>query len=176
MTRLVAVVGPSGAGKDTLMEMACAARPDIRIARRVITRPAELGGEDFEGVTPAEFARRLKAREFALHWRAHGLDYAIPHASLQAGGTVLVNLSRAVLPHAQAQFPRLQVILVTAPTHVLAARLASRGREDAADQDARLGRADFALPVNITYAEISNDSTPEQGLARFLAALTPADG
>ncbi|MFD1807738.1 hypothetical protein ACFSHQ_04955 [Gemmobacter lanyuensis] len=41
--RIVAVVGPSGAGKDTLMDAACAARPDLRRVRRWITRPAEAG-------------------------------------------------------------------------------------------------------------------------------------
>lgn len=39
--RLFAVVGPSGAGKDTLIAAALAARPDLAIVRRVITRPVE---------------------------------------------------------------------------------------------------------------------------------------
>ena len=115
MTRLVAIAGPSGAGKDMLMALACAADPGIRAARRVITRPAEAGGEDFDGVTEAEFARRLAASEFALHWRAHGLGYGIPAAELAGVGTVLMNLSRAVLAKAVAHLPGLTVLLVTAP-------------------------------------------------------------
>ncbi|MCC2112585.1 MAG: phosphonate metabolism protein/1,5-bisphosphokinase (PRPP-forming) PhnN, partial [Hyphomicrobiales bacterium] len=53
--RLVLVVGPSGAGKDTLMAAIGRARPDLHIVRRVVTRPSEAGGEPFEGVTEAEF-------------------------------------------------------------------------------------------------------------------------
>ena len=53
---IFAVVGPSGAGKDTLIAGALERRPDLRLARRVITRPTEAGGEDFEGVTPEAFA------------------------------------------------------------------------------------------------------------------------
>ncbi|MDQ7263055.1 phosphonate metabolism protein/1,5-bisphosphokinase (PRPP-forming) PhnN [Paracoccus sp. PS-1] len=171
--RLVAVVGPSGAGKDTLMALACAARPDIRAARRVVTRPAEAGGEDFEPVTEAEFAARERAGAFALHWRAHGLGYGIPADALAGEGTLLINASRAVLAEAQARFPDLTVLLVTAPPEVLARRLAGRGRESGADQAARLARAGFPLPPGLAPRVVMNDGTPDQGLARFLAALQP---
>ncbi|MEO1313717.1 MAG: hypothetical protein AAFV27_07560, partial [Pseudomonadota bacterium] len=56
--QLIAVVGPSGAGKDTVLDAICAARPTFRRVRRVITRPSSAGGEAFDGVTRAEFARR----------------------------------------------------------------------------------------------------------------------
>ncbi|QFQ89704.1 phosphonate metabolism protein/1,5-bisphosphokinase (PRPP-forming) PhnN (plasmid) [Paracoccus kondratievae] len=170
---LVAVVGPSGAGKDLLMVLACKARPDLRAARRVITRPSEAGGEDFEGVSDAEFTARAQAGAFALHWRAHGLGYGIPVEALSGDGTLLFNASRAVLAEAQARFPDLAVVLVTAPPEVLARRLAGRGRESGPDQAARLARADFPLPPGITPRIVINDSTPAEGLARFLAALQP---
>ena len=47
---LVVVVGPSGAGKDTLMRAAAEhfeGRPDVHFVQRAITRPAEAGGEAF---------------------------------------------------------------------------------------------------------------------------------
>ena len=83
MTRLFPVVGPSGAGKDTLMA-AAAARPGVALVRRVITRPAAAGGEDFDGVTPAEFARRRAACDFALDWQAHGPHPAAARRGLAA--------------------------------------------------------------------------------------------
>ena len=82
---IAAVVGPSGAGKDTLIEGALAAWPGLRLARRVITRPSDAGGEDFAGVTPAAFARMQQAGLFALDWQAHGLSYAIPRDQLAGG-------------------------------------------------------------------------------------------
>lgn len=173
MTRLVAVVGPSGAGKDTLMAMACAVRPGIRAARRVVTRPADAGGEEFDAVTEAEFAHRLRRGDFALHWRAHGLGYAIPARALAGPGTVLFNASRAVLAEAQARMPGLSVVLVTAPAPVLAARLAGRGRETVPDQARRLDRAGFALPPGIAFRTVVNDATADEGLIRFLDALQP---
>jgi len=170
---IVAIVGPSGAGKDTLIRGALAARPDLRLVRRVITRPSEAGGEDFEGVTPEDFARRNDSGEFALAWQAHGLSYGIPKAQVAGPGDVIFNGSRAALGLAVRAFPGLRVILVTAPDSVLAARLAGRGRETAEDIRARLSRAAFAMPEGIAFQTVVNDTTPEIGAARLLAALQP---
>lgn len=174
--QLVAVVGPSGAGKDTLMEAACAVRPDIRAARRVITRPASAGGEDFDGVTPGDFARMEAEGAFALQWEAHGLRYAIPKSALEGEGLVLFNASRAVLAQAAERWPDLVVLLVTAPPEVLAARLAGRGREDSADQARRIARAGFALPEGLNLRRICNDGAQDLGVQRFLDALPPVRG
>lgn len=173
---IFAIVGPSGAGKDTLIAGALAARPDLRLVRRAITRPADPGAEDHEPVTEAEFARRKAAGAFALDWQAHGLCYGIPRDQLAGPGTVLFNGSRAALPQAMAAIPGLRVIVITAPDAVLAVRLAARGRETAEDIAARLKRAAFALPDGIRAETVMNDATPEVGIARLLAALQPNRG
>lgn len=171
--RVFAVVGPSGAGKDTLIAGALAARPDLRRVRRVITRPSGAGGEDFEGVSEAEFAARKVRGDFALDWRAHGLSYALPRAEVEGPGAVVFNGSRAALAEAARVFPDLRVILVTAPEAILAARLAARGRETANDVAQRLGRAAFALPDGISAVTVVNDGPVSTGIARLLAALQP---
>ncbi len=171
---LVLVVGPSGAGKDTLLDAARAALADdarFRFARRVITRPAEAGGEAHEAVTEAEFA----ARDFMLAWQAHGLRYGIPAdivADLDAGRVVVANVSRSVIAAAAGRLP-VRVIEVTAPPATLAARLATRGRESAAEIAARLVRS-IAVPPGVAVETVLNDTTPEAGVARFLAALSRA--
>ena len=170
---IFAVVGPSGAGKDTLIRGALAARPDLRLVRRVITRPSDAGGEDFEGVPATDFALRRDRGEFALHWEAHGLSYGIPKADVEGQGDVIFNGSRAALPLARRVFPGLRVILVTAPGEVLAARLAAGAREDAADTRARLARGAFVLPEGIEAATVLNDGPVETGISRLLAALQP---
>jgi ribose 1,5-bisphosphokinase len=170
---IFAIVGPSGAGKDTLIRGALAARPDLTLVRRVITRPSEAGGEEFEGVSPEEFARRRARDEFALTWQAHGLSYGIPAIQMIVQGDVIFNGSRAALPEAARVFPFLKVVLVTAPDIVLAARLAARGRESAANIRARLIRAAFEMPEGITFETVVNDASPEVGIARLLSALQP---
>lgn len=171
--RLFAVVGPSGAGKDTLLAGLCGPDGPHRV-RRVITRPESAGGEPFEGVSEAEFARREAAGDFALVWRAHGLAYGIPHAELAplAGGhDVVFNGSRGALTEALAAFAQLRVIHITAPARVLAARLAARGREAQEAVEARLAREVVAFAPGLPVIEVVNDSTPEEGIARLRAAL-----
>jgi phosphonate metabolism protein PhnN/1,5-bisphosphokinase (PRPP-forming) len=175
---LVAVVGPSGAGKDTLMAGARAAlRGDgrFRFARRCVTRPAEAGGEDHEPLTEAAFAARREAGGFALWWQAHGLSYGIPRdieADLAAGRVVVANLSRQALGLVAGRYP-LRVLLITAPVALRAARLAARGREAAADIAARLSR-EASLPAGLDVETVSNEGDVADGLARVLAALSRA--
>ena len=104
---------------------------------------------------------------------AHGLSYGLPKDQLTGPGDVLFNGSRAALPDALRLLPALRVILVTAPDIVLAARLSARGRETAEDIRARLTRAAFQMPGGISFQTVVNDSSPETGTARLLAALQP---
>ncbi|MAC77154.1 MAG: phosphonate metabolism protein/1,5-bisphosphokinase (PRPP-forming) PhnN [Rhodobacteraceae bacterium] len=175
--RLVAVVGPSGVGKDSVMEALVAADPACVLARRVITRPSEAGGEDFEGVAKEDFLAREAAGEFVLSWPAHGLHYGIPQVirdDLADGRTVVVNLSRAVLLRAQEVFPGLQVISLTAPPAVLAARLAGRGREAEDEQKRRLSRGSLPLPDGLLNVhEIDNSGALEDTVTAVRAALQP---
>jgi len=175
---LVLVVGPSGAGKDTLLDGArafLAGDPRFRFVRRVITRPADAGGEAHEAIDDAGFAARLAEGGFALHWDAHGLRYGIPAdiaADIAAGRTVIANVSRGVIDTARARFPS-RVIVITAPPSVLAQRLAARARESVADIAERLARA-APDPRGPDVETVLNDATPAEGVARFVAALSRA--
>ena len=174
--RLFAVVGPSGAGKDTLIDAARAARPDLVIARRAITRPQSAGGEPFEGVSDATFDARLRAGEFALWWKANGLRYGIPAATLalrESGQDVLFNGSRAALDQAAGRFPDLVVVRVTAPSQVLMERLLARGRETREEITARIARSGLDLPAGLRVVDVVNDGPLAEATAAFLAALQP---
>ncbi|NIZ15281.1 phosphonate metabolism protein/1,5-bisphosphokinase (PRPP-forming) PhnN [Phaeobacter sp. HF9A] len=172
---VIAVVGPSGVGKDSLMQGLAVADPRLRAMRRVITRAPEAGGEDYQPVTEAEFEALATAGVFALHWRAHGLRYGIPRdiEALRIGASgVLVNLSRAVLLQAQEVFDDFRVISVTATPEVLAARLAARGREDAAEVQRRLSRASLALPEGLAQLfEVDNSGALGKAVAAAQAII-----
>lgn len=175
---LVLVVGPSGAGKDTLMAAAralLADRTDIHMARRRVTR-TDTTGEDHAPVAPATFEADLAAGRYPLWWRAHGLAYALgPEVAdaIRAGHTVMANGSRATLPEARRRFERAYVVLVTAPPEVLAARLAARGRESAADVAARLARApEVALEADLIIQNTGPVDDGAKRLADFMRAVS----
>jgi ribose 1,5-bisphosphokinase len=174
--RLIGVVGPSGVGKDSLMEALCARCPDLHRVRRVITRPAEAGGEDFDGISPALFAARAAGGDFALHWQAHGLSYGVPASVrdvLANGRDALVNLSRGVLGKAALKFDTLHVLHVTARPDALAARLAARGRESEAEIARRLSRPAPPMPEGLRVTEIDNSGRLETAVDAALAVLYP---
>ena len=174
--RFIAMVGPSGVGKDSVMEAMVAGNPKIVLARRVITRPSEAGGEAFDGVSEEEFQRRADAGDFALHWPAHGLHYGILQSvdkDLVEGKDVLANLSRVVLLEAKARFARFEVINLTAASDVLAARLVARGRETSAQIAGRLDRASAAFPDGIEALHLDNSGRLDQTVAAALDRLYP---
>ncbi|UWQ93423.1 phosphonate metabolism protein/1,5-bisphosphokinase (PRPP-forming) PhnN [Rhodobacteraceae bacterium M382] len=174
MGGIFAIVGPSGVGKDTLMQAALAEVPDLCLVRRVITRPEAAGGEAFTGVSPAEFALCDAAGGFALSWQAHGLFYGIPvqvHDDLAAGRSVLFNGSRAMLVEAARVFPELKVLHVTASRAVLEARLLARGRESTEEIARRLDRACMKLPKGLEVITIDNSGSLSAATRAFVDAL-----
>ena len=173
MSRIFALVGPSGVGKDTLLARVAPGLPGLHVVRRVVTRAPEAGGEDHEAVTPAEFEDQRRAGRFALHWQAHGLHYGIPQAELTRAPVTVFNGSRKHLAAAAAAVPGLEVIHVTATRAALAARLAARGRETAADIAARLDRAAEPLPPGLCLHVIDNSGDLDTAAAALRALLQP---
>jgi len=174
--RFIAVVGPSGVGKDSVMAKLAEGRPDLFLARRAITRPSEAGGEDFDGISESIFWRLEAEGAFALSWAAHGLHYGIPIAvetALEDGRDVLANLSRGMLTEAKLRFERFEVLSLTASPQMLAARLRGRGRETEEEITARLARAERPLPDHIAAIKIDNSGPLEQTVAQAVAALYP---
>ncbi|MBB4567793.1 phosphonate metabolism protein/1,5-bisphosphokinase (PRPP-forming) PhnN [Rhizobium leucaenae] len=174
---MAVVVGPSGAGKDTLMNLAArhfAGRPDVRFVRRVITREGDAGNEDHKSVSDADFDALQRAGAFAVSWEAHGLKYGIPVAvrdELAGGHLVIANGSRSALHRFQSAFPRLKVINVTARREVLAERLMARGRESREDVLKRLERSSLTVQGSYDVADIDNSGTLEEAERAIISVL-----
>lgn len=173
--RFVLVVGPSGGGKDTLIAGAKASLGGgdrYVFPRRIVTR-ASSAAEDHDSLDPEAFDRAVQDGAFAVWWQAHGLKYAIPHSAddaIRAGCTVICNVSRAIIDEVRARYANVEVVLVTAPPEILAARLASRAR----DSD---GKLSDRIRRNGAYADfradrtIDNSGAPEQAIAHLVAAI-----
>ena len=158
--RLVLVVGPSGAGKDTLIGLAKTALVDdgeVVFPRRVVTRQASLS-EDNEYMVLEDFRRAIGRGDFAVHWEAHGHCYGLQRSivdDIRAGRTVVVNVSRTVVEAMRRAYADVVVISITAPPDVLAERLAARTRSSDGRVADRLGRVvDDAVAPDLTIVNI----------------------
>lgn len=182
MPTLFYVIGPSGAGKDSLLGHCRAALPDgapLVFAHRYITRPVEAGGENHVALTPAEFATRQAHGAFCLHWDGNGLRYGIGTEVrdwLAAGLSVVVNGSRGYLDQASARFPDLVPVLITVQPEILRGRLEGRGRETAEEIERRLTRAAAFTVTHPRLIRIDNSGPLDQGAAALLAVLQGQSG
>ncbi len=171
----VFVVGPSGAGKDTVIDHARQALKSIDqiyFARRVVTRPQNKF-EDHDTLSLVEFEEQKHRGEFVLWWQAHELYYGIRREwqdHIARGGTVVCNISRALLPDIEQRVKgRTSIVLVTAPPDVLASRIAARGRDSA--QGSRTARALDGQVRERSDLIIENTGTPEQAGEAFVSYL-----
>ncbi|MBB3234127.1 phosphonate metabolism protein/1,5-bisphosphokinase (PRPP-forming) PhnN [Phyllobacterium endophyticum] len=176
----VAVVGPSGAGKDTIIEFARAAlgdQPGYHFVRRVVTRPSSVDTEDHDTLSQQQFLTAKRAGEFSHSWEAHGLCYGLPMSvdeAIERGSVAIANVSRGVLPALRQAYANFIVVQITASHEVLARRLAARGREDAAEIERRLMRAapNPCDPADAILIDNSGEVTDAGN--RFLAVLKSA--
>ncbi len=173
------VIGPSGSGKDSLMNYAREAlagqQQPVLFAHRYITRPMDAGGENHICLTHPEFEQRKALNLFALDWGSHQNRYGIGieiKAWLEAGANVVVNGSREYLPIASQRFPAMQVILIEVSPNILRQRLLARARETPAEIEARIDRSRQIEPVshpNLTI--LNNDSTLVESGTTFVRML-----
>jgi ribose 1,5-bisphosphokinase len=173
--RLVLVVGPSGAGKDTLLGLAKAACADDRnivFPRRVITREAS-ASEENEEVSPGTFQEALTRGEYAMHWEAHGHCYALPRAivdEIRAGRTIVANVSRTVIGAMRRGYADVVVVSITAPPDVLADRIAMRARGSDGMVENRVRRTveDAAAVPDVTIVNVSSAEYHARQLVRAI--------
>lgn len=175
--QLIYVVGPSGSGKDSIIQ-ALAQEAEVTVMRRVITREPDSIGEDAESVDIETFDQMEADGAFSMSWRANGLSYGIPLSldeRLNEGRVVIVNGSRKYCETLTQRYPQAIVALVTVDPTLLRQRLQQRNRETSLEIEHRLQRnAQFEQTLlsnfaqwNIRFFMLDNSATLEQTVKQF---------
>jgi ribose 1,5-bisphosphokinase len=178
--RLFYVMGPSGAGKDSLLAYARTTLPaeaPVVFAHRYITRSGTAGGENHIALSPQEFALRAARGCFCMAWDSHGHRYGIGievDAWRDRGLSVVVNGSREWFPAAAERFPEITPIAVTVDSAALRIRLERRGRETPAEIEERLARAASFTVTHPALITIDNSGPLEVAGTAFVGVLTGA--
>lgn len=133
---VVAIDGPSGVGKDTVMRGIIAARPKLFEKAASYTtremRPDESQGNPYFFITPQDFHDKLEKGLFFEHTTRHGtmraMSKQIFDCILQKGKIPLKDCDKVgVLALKKLYGKRVFGIFITAPKEVVASRLQARG-------------------------------------------------
>jgi ribose 1,5-bisphosphokinase len=176
--RFILVVGPSGAGKDTLLGLAhaaCAEDRSVVFPRRVVTRQPS-AFEDNEQLSFEDFRRARAGGAFAVHWEAHGHGYGLTRAiddELRARRTVVANVSRTVIDAVRRAYANVTVVSITAPPEILQQRLAARARDSDGQIGQRLDRAidDPAAVPDLTIVNVGDAEDHARKLVRIIKGV-----
>ena len=169
--RLIAIVGPSGSGKDTLIS-GLQSQIKAHFPARFITRQSFPNDEKYTPVSKKEFQHLIDTNQLAFYWSAHNLSYGIPitiNQFLSKGKDVIFNCSRVALNEISQKYTNLEIIIITAPPEILKMRLIARGRETTGEIASRVNRnVDTKLTGAIT---VDNSKSIEEGLINLIKAI-----
>jgi len=184
---LVYVIGPSGAGKDSVIDWLVSQpglQESLHWATRDVTREGHDSSRRDRAVSAQTFATLQAQGAYALWWQANGLSYGVRHEALlplAQGRWMLINGSRRHLPAAMAQYPGLAILYITADAQRLRQRLLQRGREQAHEVQARLAQgtlvdmaSDFL--TNDRLVQVFNNGSLEEAGRQALAGLSGLPG
>lgn len=135
---LIVISGPSGVGKDTIIEQMRETLPDAYYAVTATTRPrrpGEMHGVHYFFYESDEFARTLTAGEFLEHATVYGNSYGVPKApirrALDRGQDVVVKVDPQGAMTIRRLAPEALLIFLLPPDMgELARRLRSRKTDD----------------------------------------------
>ena len=171
--RLVLVVGPSGAGKDTLLRAArkeFASDSSRGFVRRYITRPPD-ANEDNYYVDAAGFEELERSAFFLSSWQAHDNRYGIPRSEVEQRtcSQLIASISRTAIEDFQDHV--IHIVHVTARPDVLEERLRGRGREVSEQIHRRLRRQPVLSSSVGDVIDFDNSGALDESIRAFLSLL-----
>jgi guanylate kinase len=180
--RLTVLSGPSGVGKDSVIELIRARSPWIKLSVSVTTRKKrdyETDGEHYHFVTRSEFQRLIDGGQL-LEWAEFaGNLYGTPRRPvlehLDAGIPALLEIELQGARQVRAAMPEAHLVFLTPPSWAeLERRLTGRGTESPEVVAARLARAQVELAAEGEFDEVVVNDDVERAAAELVRLIEAA--
>lgn len=177
--RLTVLSGPSGVGKDSVIELIRARAPGVWLSVSVTTRrmrPYEVDGVHYYFVDRAEF-ERMVANGDLLEWaefagNLYGTPKAAVNARLANGQPVLLKIDLQGARQVRQAMPQARLVFLAPPSwEELKRRLIGRGTDDPATIQQRLDHAREEMAAQPDFDVTIVNHHVEQAADDLLALL-----
>jgi guanylate kinase len=177
--RLTVLSGPSGVGKDSVIELIRARAPWVWLSVSVTTRrirPYEVDGVHYHFVTRAEFERLVDGAQL-LEWadfagNLYGTPRGPVEARLSAGQPVLLKIDLQGARQVREAMPEAQLVFLAPPSWAeLERRLMGRGTDDPETVRHRLEHAREEMAAQPDFDVTIVNHFVEQAASELLGLL-----
>jgi guanylate kinase len=181
---LVVLSGPSGAGKDAVLNHMKASGYPARFITTNTTRPQRADEEDnvaYHFVSEKDFQRKIKNKELLEYANVYGNWYGVPREpikkALEAGKDTIVKVDVQGAATLKKLLPEAVFIFLTCPTtEELEARLRERQTESELDYDLRLKTAAEEMKqLHLFDYVVLNERNEIERAASAIAAIITAE-
>ena len=175
---LIAVSGPSGVGKGTIVKELLKRRSDLSLSVSCTTRAPRAGekdGREYFFLTKEEFVEKIQEDEFLEYDEHFGNYYGTPKTFVRETlktTSVILEIDVVGALNAKKAFPECVLVMIVPPSEEeLKKRLTGRNSESAEEIEKRLARLSYELSKRnlYDYAVVNDDlDTAVQALENII--------
>lgn len=178
--KLFAISGPSGVGKNSVLNRVMQLRDRVQYSVSATSRPmrpGEVDGKSYYFVTRAQFEAMIENGELLEHAEYVGNYYGTPirpiREALEAGIDVVMDVDVVGAVNIKKRLPEAVLVFLTAPSMAeIRRRLEKRGDVAPDVMEKRLERAKWEYSQAYQYDYLVVNDTVEHAAQELLAIMT----
>jgi guanylate kinase len=176
--KLIAVSGPSGVGKGTIVKTLVKRRGDVVESVSCTTRlprAGEVHGREYFFLSKDEFQKRIQEGDFLEYDEHFGNFYGTPKSFVREmlkSKSVILEIDVVGALNAKKAFPECLLVMIAPPSlEELARRLKNRNTETDEEIQNRLARLEYELSQSNQYDYVIVNDELEKAIAELESIL-----